>query len=138
MGNMKRAFVVAAVLPLLFLCSGCYRTVYRGEDLPFSAEFNRIDPSKEVMVSHFQEDKWNHYFLFALVPTSEPDLKALIARDVPAGCAVRNLQIRHECTFVNAVVWLLVGGLYNPMTTTVSGDIVRVQTPTAALLTPGK
>ncbi len=124
---MKRVLVLALVIPLLFVCSGCYRSVYRGEDLPFNASFNRPDPATEVLVSHFEEDKWEHYFLFALVPTVEPDLRSIIGRDVPAGCEVRNLQIRHECTFVNAICWLLVGGIYNPMTMTVSGDIVRKQ-----------
>jgi hypothetical protein len=133
---MKRVLVVALMVPLLYVCSGCYRTVYRGEDLQFNTAFNRINPATEVMVSHFQEEKWNHYFLFALVPTSELDLQSIIARDVPAGCEVRDLQIRHEVTFINAVVWLLVGGLYNPMTTTVSGDIVRKQGASVSSLGP--
>ena len=123
---MKRIAVVTLVLGCLVVCSGCYRTVYRGDNLPFNASFSQIDPSKDVFVRHFEEEKWNHYFLFALVPTSEPDMRDVIGRDVPAGCEVRNLQIRHEMTFVNGIIWVLVGGIYNPMTTTVSGDVVRV------------
>jgi hypothetical protein len=45
---------------------------------------------------------------------------------VPPGHEVRNLRIRHEATFVNGLIWALVGGIYNPMTTTVSGDVVKV------------
>ncbi len=55
---------------------------------------------------------------------------------MPAGCEVRDLKIRHECTFVNALVWILVGGLYNPMTTTVTGDVVKVQSRSVSALGP--
>ncbi len=133
---MRRLLTVAVILPLLVACMGCYRTVYRGDDLPFNAAFNRINPSTEAYVSHFEESRWNHYFLFALVPTSEANLTSIISRDVPPGCEVRNLKIRHECTFVNAVVWILVGGLYNPLTTTVTGDVVRPQGSTVSALGP--
>ncbi len=124
---MKRVLVVVAILSLCAVSSGCYRTVYRGGGLPFQASLNLPDPSTEQVVSHFEESKWNHFFLFALVPTSEPDLGKLMGRAVPAGGEVRNLKIRHEVTFVNGLVWVLVGGLYNPMTTTVSGDVVMAR-----------
>lgn len=129
---MKRVVVVLLVVLWAGVCSGCFRTVYRGEDLPFGASFNRSNSSTEVMVSHFEEDKWNHYFLFALVPTSEPDLRAIIGRHVAAGQEVRNLEIEHECTFLNGLIWVFVGGIYSPMTTTISGNVVRVESAAGA------
>jgi len=123
---MKRIAVVVLACLCLTVCSGCFRTVYRGEELPFNVAFNR-PTGTETLVSHFEEDKWNHYFLFALVPTSEPDMGRIIGRHAGPGQEVRNLQIRHEVTFLNALCWFLVGGIYNPMTTTISGDVVRVQ-----------
>ncbi|MCD6415801.1 MAG: hypothetical protein J7M08_03790 [Planctomycetes bacterium] len=127
--KMKRIVPLLLACSLLGISAGCYRTVYRGEDLPFGTSFRRPDPTSESIVDHFKDEKWDHFFIFALVPTSEPDLKAIVGRHVSPGCEVRNLKIRHEVTFLNALVWLFVGGIYNPMTTTVSGDVVRVQNP---------
>ena len=95
---MKRIAVVGLALVLACVCSGCYRTVYRGDNLPFNASFSQMDPSREVLVRHFEDEKWNHFFLYALVPTSEPDMRDVIGREVPPGCEVRNLTIRHEIT----------------------------------------
>jgi len=130
---MKRIAVVGLALVLVGVCSGCFRTVYRGDNLEYSAAFGQMDPSRETLVRHFEQERWNHYFLFGLVPTSEGDMGNIIGR-VPAGCEVRDLTIRHEVTFLNALIWFLVGGIYNPMTTTVSGDIVRVGS--AAVMAP--
>jgi len=122
---MKRVAVVIAACSILCVCSGCFRTVYRADDLPFNASMQRSGPN-ESYVRHFEESKWNHYFIFALVPTSEPDMRRLIGRNVGQGQEVRNLQIKHEMTFLNGLVAVFVGGLYNPLTTTVSGDVVQV------------
>jgi hypothetical protein len=122
---MKRRAAVLLVCALTFVVAGCFRTVYRGEGLRFGASFNRPSAS-ERLVYHFEEETWNHYFLFALVPTSKVDMEDVIGRHVSPGQEVRNLKIRHEATFLNGLIWVLVGGLYNPMTTTVTGDVVQV------------
>jgi hypothetical protein len=74
---MKKTGSIMAVLMLTLVAAGCYRTVYRGEDLASMTAMNRSQPN-ETHVSHFEEEIWNHYFLFALIPTSEPDLKTVI------------------------------------------------------------
>jgi len=119
-----RLFVSFAAMLAVFASSGCFRTVYRAEDLAPLTTLNRAEKG-EHLVAHFEESAWNHYFLFGLVPTSEPDLNRMIGRHVQPGREVRNLKIQHEVTFINAVVWALVGGIYNPMTTTVTGDVVE-------------
>jgi hypothetical protein len=122
-------FSFAAVEAGAVTQAGCYRTVYRAADLPIRATMQGVNAAKEAVVGHFQEEIWNHYFLFALIPTSKPEIGKIIEQKVSPGYEVRNLQIRHEVTFVNALIWVFVGGIYNPMTTTVSGDIVKVNTP---------
>lgn len=127
---MRRAILLLTILaPVLLTQTGCYRTVFSAQNLGVRATMQRPDLAKETVVGHFQEETWNHYFFFALIPTSEPDVAKLIERKVSPGYEVRNLQIRHEASFLNALIWALVGGIYNPMTTTVSGDIVKVNVP---------
>src|SRR5437870_4817657 len=99
---MMKTFVVLSGIALLL--SGCYRTVYRGEDLGGLVAMNRIDPGNETVVDHFEDEVWNHYFVYGLAPTVEPNLKQIIGRHVPPGYEVRNLRIRHEMTFVNGLV----------------------------------
>jgi hypothetical protein len=119
---------IATLVAATVLVSGCYRTVYRGGDLAPRVSMERPAADEQV-VEHVEKKIWNHYFLFALVPTVEQDVAAALAARVADGHEIRNLTIRHEVTFVNALIWALVGGIYNPMTTIVSGDVVRVDTP---------
>ena len=121
--------ITAFVLILfLFIQVGCYRTLYRVDDTTTRVILNRPDPNNEAYKGHFEEKIWNHYFLLALVPTSKPNLSKIINSKVPPDCQVRNLRIRHEMTFINGLVSFIAGlGIfYSPMTTTIEGDIVKV------------
>ena len=130
---MKRAAIVVVACSFLCLFSGCFRTVFHGDHLQYGVAMQRPDPATEAIVDRFEESRWNHYFLFGLVPTSEADMDDILRRHVRAGQEVRNLKIEHKATFVNGLLWVLVGGLYNPMTTIVSGDVVQVRTVGTAM-----
>ncbi|NLW51482.1 MAG: hypothetical protein GXY85_11675 [Candidatus Brocadiaceae bacterium] len=124
---MKRLAMVAVACALLCVCSGCFRTSFHAENLPYGVSMTRPDPATESVVYHFEQSRWNHYFLYGLIPTSDADMERFVGRHVAAGQGVRNLRIRHGVSFTNALMWALVGGIYNPMTTTVSGDVVQVR-----------
>jgi len=126
---MRRVAVVILACSFLCLFSGCFRTEFHGRHLRFGVAMERPDPDTEVIVDRFEESRWNHYFLFGLIPTSEADMDDILARHVRGDQAVRNLKIEHECTFVNGLIWVLVGGIYNPMTTVVTGDVVQPRGP---------
>lgn len=122
---MKKSFVVTTVLFGMLTVTGCYRTLYRGPSIGFPVSPNR--PAQgEAVVGHFQKRVWNHYFLYGMAPTSIPAIQELIQDEVPPGHEVRNLTIRHERSFVNGLIAELTSGIYGPMTTTISGDVVKV------------
>ncbi len=121
---MKRIASLSTLLLCLLVLSGCYRTLYRGPELAFPAGMQNKRPD-EVVVEHFSEKVWNHYFVSGMFPTSVPDIQQVVARHVPAGHEVRNLTIRHQQTFVNGLVSSLTRGMYSPWTTVISGDVVR-------------
>jgi len=123
---VRKYAIIILLVVMCFPTIGCYRTVYLdngvGRELLITPQKAPASP----VIRHFKEEVWNHYFLFALVPTSKPDFREIIQPNVPEGCMVTNLEIRHECTPLNAFIWFLVGGIYNPMTTTIEGDVVKV------------
>ncbi len=61
-----------------------------------------------------------------MFPTSIPNIQELIQDEVPPGHEVRNLKIRHERSFVNGLLTVLTESIYGPMTTTISGDVVKI------------
>ena len=122
---MKKKIVLGMALVCILMLSGCYRTLYRGPDLSFPVEMNKPQAG-EVVVDHFEEEVWNHYFIRGLFPTSTPDMQQLVEKHVPAGHEVRNLTIKHRVSFVNGLISFVADGYYSPMTTTISGDVVKV------------
>ncbi len=133
---MKR-ILVTGIACLALLASGCYRTVYTGQNLAYMATMNRPQ-ANETVVDHFRINKWNHFFFFALAPTSELDISELLEDRVKPGQAVRNLSIYQKATFGNMVVTFLAlgGAIYSPITTVIEGDIVKIDKTAPAAAVP--
>ena len=92
-----------------------------------SAQLNnhvQLNPTSEPIKKHFKESKWNHYFLFQLVPTAEPKISDMLASHVAEGDKVVGLQVKKKTTFVNGLICVFVGFIYCPDTLVVEGDVV--------------
>ena len=84
----------------------------------------QLNPTSEPIKKHFEESKWNHYFLFQLVPTAEPKISDMLASHVAEGDKVVGLQVKKKTTFVNGLICVFVGFVYCPDTLIVEGDVV--------------
>jgi hypothetical protein len=122
---MRSKCIVAVLSILMLVSTGCaYRTVFKAEELTALAAMNNSQ-SNETVVGHFEESRWNHFFILGFVPTCEPRLKEMLSY-VPAGHEVRNLQIMNEESPPNLILRIFSFGIYTPTTTIVSGDVVKV------------
>ncbi|RMD60222.1 MAG: hypothetical protein D6828_00290 [Nitrospirae bacterium] len=124
---IKKSISLLLICLFLVFSPGCYRTIYKdngvGRDIYFSTEA----PKEGEFRGHIKESVWNHYFLFGLIPTSRPDIKQILAGKIPEGCVLTNLKIDHRVTFTNGIFWAIFAiaiPIYNPMTTTIEGDII--------------
>ncbi len=120
-------FLLLSLALLALVSSGCYRTVFTGQSLDYVATMNSPQ-ANETVVDHFKISTWNNFFFFALVPTSELDIREALGDRVKSGQTVRNLSIYQKATFGNMVVsFLALGGvIYSPITTVIEGDIVKI------------
>jgi len=123
---MKNFITCIFVFTLILAFSSCARMRLSAVDLNNQVQIN---PSNEQVKKHFKESKWNHYFLFQLVPTSEPKISDMLASHVAPGDKVVGLQISKKTTFLNGLVCVLLGFIYCPDTITIEGDVVSGQTP---------
>ena len=103
---MLRSLVVLAVVPTLLVSAGCARMYVSSAQLNNHVQLN---PTSEPIKKHFEESKWNHYFLFQLVPTSEPKISDMLASHVAPGDKVVGLQVKKKTTFVNGLICVFVG-----------------------------
>ncbi len=121
---MKKLFV-ALVLPLFILSfSSCARMQLSSAHLNNQVQLN---PTSEPVKKHFKESVWNHYFIFQLVPTSEPNISEMLASHIAPGDKVVGLKVGKKMTFLNGLVCALVGVIYCPETTTIEGDVVAAE-----------
>jgi len=112
-------------IPLLIIFSltifGCARMNLNTAGLRTNVQLN---PTSEPIKKHFKEEKWNHYFVFQLVPTSEPKIEEMLSSHVASGDKVVGLQVKKQMSFLNGLVCVLVGFIYCPDTLIVEGDVV--------------
>jgi len=118
---LRRHLIRFAVLPTLLSTGGCARMYLSSAQLTNHVQLN---PTSEMVKKHFEESKWNHYFLFQLVPTAEPKLADMLASHVAEGDKVVGLQVRKKTTFVNGLICVLIYPIYCPDTLVVEGDVV--------------
>jgi hypothetical protein len=100
--KLKSSAVVLFVL--LLISTGCaYRTVFKAEELTALTAMKEPQ-ADDILVSHFEESRWNHFFFWGFVPTCEPNLKGMLGYAPVVGYEIRNLQITNEVNFANLLV----------------------------------
>jgi hypothetical protein len=115
-------YIILLILPIFILYfSSCARMKISSVNLRNQVQFN---PTSEPVKKHFKESKWNHYFLFQLVPTSEPKISEMLASHVAPGDKVVGLRVSKKMSFFNGLICVLIGLIYCPETTTIEGDVV--------------
>jgi hypothetical protein len=118
---MLRSLIALAVVPTLLGGAGCARMYLSSAQLNNHVQLN---PTSEPIKKHFEESRWNHYFLFQLVPTARPKISDMLASHVAAGDKVVGLQVKKKTILVNGLICVLVGFIYCPDTLVVEGDVV--------------
>ena len=122
MKKIRSSMVVAMTLVSFSALQGCYRISVENNGLKVPV---RMNASKGTHGGHITATRWNHFFLFGLVPTSRPNIKEMLEPKVPEGGEIANLSVRTEMSFVNGLVCALVGIIYCPFQTTIEGDVVQ-------------
>src|SRR5690606_6135532 len=135
MTNNPYRLFVALLLPLvmLFPMSGCFKAHLDG-GIFMSQKIGQRDalPPHQV-VGSFDETKRAGWLLLALVPINEPaGLDATWSQDVVqeeisrlGGDAAINVTYDIQWDVLDVLIGLLVGGIYNSQSFTVSGQVVR-------------
>ena len=103
------------------MLSSCYRMELSAAGLNNQVQVN---PTSEPVKKHFNESRWNHYFLFALVPTSEVKISDVLASHAAPADHVVGLKVKKEMTFLNGLICVFIGFIYCPDTVKIEGDVV--------------
>lgn len=113
--------LVPALLVLLVSTPGCFTTQYV---LPTALPTTTYD-----VLGSFQVKKRASWVILGLVPLREADVEAAVAREVERldGDAAVNVVVMAQFDALDTVVGLVVGGLFNTRSYTVTGDVVKLR-----------
>ncbi len=118
MANLTR---IILVLSVVFITVSCARLELDNANLGTQISMNEAN---EPVKKHFVEKRWNHYFVFQLLPTEKANLERMISEHVEPGDKVANLKVKKHMNFWNGLICALVAPIYCPDTLIVEGDVV--------------
>jgi len=109
-------------LCFLFVLSGCANLTIDNGSLTNHVQVNPVRGSEYNLKKTIEVERWNHYFVFQLVP-EEHELESLIGPELDPGDIVTDLKIEKKTTFVNGLICALVGPIYCPDTLIITGNV---------------
>ena len=86
-----------------------------------------MGPSTSPTLGHFTESRHAHFLIAGLINIGTPNVSEVLEEQVKmkGGSAVANLQLTTTHTFVDGLVNIITGGIYNPVTVEFDGDVVK-------------
>jgi len=124
--KFKIAFLVCAATVLL---SGCYAQKYVAGGLDYQAKMSGAAAEKQeyTVIKSFDVTDRSGWFVFGLIPVGHTDLNDIVNQEIKAvgGDAVINLKIETKYDFVDVLIGILVGGIYNSRVSYIQGDIIK-------------
>ncbi len=79
------------------------------------------------VIKHFSVTDRSGWFIIGLIPSGHTNVNEIVSNELKAagGDAVINLKIETKHDFVDVLIGILVGGIYNTRVSIIEGDIIK-------------
>ena len=123
MFSLKRFTLLFLALLALSL-SACYTVTLDARSSDTAISMN--NPGQKATKQHFRLQLTSHHIIYGLIEISEPDIADEIKKQVRSygGTEAVNVFVKTEHSFLDGFLNWLTGGIYNPVTVIIEGDVV--------------
>jgi hypothetical protein len=120
---MKNTLLASICVAALLALSSCYTVHLQNTGGPNA----NMGPAPGTPVGHFNESAHAHFLLWGLLNVGTPNVGEILAEQTKAmgGTSVGNLRVTTTHSFVDGLLSEITGGIYNPVTVEMEGDVVK-------------
>ena len=127
----KFAGTLSVLLITSVLLSGCFAQKYVAGSLDQQAKMSgaAAETQQYDVIKSFSVTDRSGWFVFGLIPVAHTDVQEIVDQEVKSvgGDAVINLTVESKYDFVDVLIGILVGGIYNSRVSYISGDVIKYQ-----------